>query len=79
MIEAMVFRRCKRCSKRMPARRCACGSESFSWTFRVDIAERGSRAARFCAVGSRRRMLPATRSTRNRSAPSTRGASNSRG
>lgn len=41
MRRGQVFRRC-RCGARVPERRCPkCGSESFSWTFVVDVAPEG--------------------------------------
>ena len=42
MRSGFVFRRCTRCGSRVSERRCACGSDSLSWAFTVDVAPVGA-------------------------------------
>lgn len=41
--EGMVFRRCTRCGAKVEARRCSCGHDKASWSFKADVNQPGER------------------------------------
>ncbi len=50
MRDGYLFRRCGKCGRRVNDRRCSCGSDAFTWAYRVDVAPKGApRQQRFKA------------------------------